>query len=136
MVKILYANTKKTGIQQPLTYETMPLDQPLFVPTLVNNTNPLDFIIYTYESANPGSAFASAFWGSVAQAFILGVILISVGVIPTLTWTLEIDLVHYHQASKCYWTYVGADGWLNITIVTVLLMVTMYAWGPRHTATS
>lgn len=55
---------------------------PYFIPTLKNNTNPLDFIIYTYEQANPDQAIASAFWGSVAQAFMFGVIVIAVSLIP------------------------------------------------------
>lgn len=52
-------------------------------PTLVNNTDPLDFIIYTYESANPGAAIASAFWGSISQAFMFGIIAIAVSLTMT-----------------------------------------------------
>lgn len=110
---------------------------PLFTPALVNNTNPVDFLIYTYESANPGTTVASAFWGSISQAFMFGVIVVSVSLLLVYIGVCRAanrekrgaslanaEDERYEQASKYYWQYIGADGWINVTIVSILVAVT------------
>lgn len=46
---------------------------------LPNNTDSIDFVIYNkFESATPGQLVANAYWGSITQALVFGIILLAV----------------------------------------------------------